>query len=797
MPLVYAQIDTNTGEGLKYHLEPTWLWMPVVLLLFAAMTIGVIVALYLNECGASRRFARIVLAVFRLLLIAMVVVALFGWMLHRDRTDLPDVVLLIDDSESMVFEDHHEKESQNHSLSEFVNAAKLEGTSRLNLAKSLLLGDSGASLDTLSKRYNLKVYRIAGSARASIESDTSLTDSIRTMKAEQKESRLGNCLRDVLEFQRGRPTAAIILLTDGVTTDGKSISEVADYSRRKSVPLFVVGLGNDRPPRDVRLSDMLVDDVVFVNDLVNFDVKLIGTGYEGKTVVVRLKTKNGKVLTEQPVKIGKDGEPQTVRLSHRPEETGEFEFVVQFDPLESEAVTDNNEQSRLVSVRDETIRVLLASDFPDFEFRYLSTLLGRQLRGEESGAGKSIELTTVLQQADEHFAQSDENIRRVFPVSRDELFQYDVIIFGDVNPDGFGQLLMTYLADFVRVRGGGIVFIAGPRHMPSEYRGTPLAELMPVDLNTVSVPDPAIVQREKFYLQPTRLGLSSPQMQMGDSLEDSLKVWSRLDGMYWLLDAPDLKPGARVLAEHPRRTGADGQNLPVISMHYVGAGKVIFHSTDETHHWRFRVGDKYFSRYWIQTIRYLARSKLLGGSRAAELTSDREVYRRGEPVDVRVNFLDDRLAPPQDDGVTIVMELEEGRRRQMKLRRESTSRGVFEGTISGLAEGRYNVWVATPTMDGKPPSLKFSVVAPPGEQSRLEMDSVDLKLAAKISKGNFYTMNTAGKLANDLPIGRQVQIASLPPVSIWGLWFVALVFAIAFLILIVAEWLLRKRLGML
>jgi len=797
MPQLFAQVDTNTGEGLKYYLEPTWLWMPAVMLFFTAVTIGVVVALYLNERGTSRRFARVVLALLRLTLIALVVVALLGWMLHRDRTDLPDVVLIIDDSESMAFTDQYEDESLNRSVAKLIDGLSLGNASRLNLAKSLLLDNRSALLEALSKRYNLKVYLVGESARASLESDTGLTDSIRAIQANQKSSRLGNCLRDVLEFQRGRPTAAIILLTDGVTTEGKSIGEVADYARRKSVPLFVVGLGNDRPPRDVRLSDLLVDDVVFLNDLVNFDAKVTATGYEGQTIVVRLKTQSGRVLAEEPVTIGNDGEPRTVRLSHRPVETGEFEFVVQFDPLESEAVTDNNQQSRLVSVRDETIRVLLAQEFPDFEFRYLSTLLGRQLRGEAGDSGKSIELTTVLQQADEQFAQADENIRRVFPVSRDELFQYDVIIFGDVNPDGFGQLLMTYLADFVKVRGGGIVFISGPRHTPIEYRGTPLAELMPVDLNTASVPDPAIVQREKFFVQPTRLGLSSPQMQLGDSPDDSLKVWSRLDGLYWLLDAPDLKPGARVLAEHPARTGADGRNLPIISMHYVGAGKVIFHSTDETHRWRFRVGDKYFARYWIQTIRYLARSKLIGSSRAAELTSDREVYRRGEPVDIRVKFLDDRLAPPQDDGVTIVLELEEGRRRQIKLRRKSTLRGVFEGTISGLADGRYNVWVATPTMEGKPPSLKFSVVAPPGEQSRLEMDSVDLKLATKVSKGRFYTIKNADKLVDDLPEGRQVQIASLPPVSIWGMWFVALAFAIAFVTLIVAEWILRKWLGML
>jgi hypothetical protein len=286
-------------------------------------------------------------------------------------------------------------------------------------------------------------------------------------------------------------------------------------------------------------------------------------------------------------------------------------------------------------------------------------------------------------------------------------------------------------------------------------------------------------------------------MQLTDDPAEAAQIWTRLEGMYWLLEAPDPKPGARVLAEHPTRTGGDGRNLPVIAVQYVGAGKVVFHATDETYRWRFRAGDKYFARYWLQTIRYLSRAKLVGQGRVAEMTSDREVYRRGESVALRVKFYDDRFAPAQDDGVTVVLEQAEGRRRHIKLHRQHAARGVFEGTITGLAEGRYNVWIATPTLEGKPPALTFSVVAPPGEQARLEMDSADLKLAAKVSQGKFYTIQTADRLLADLPPGRQVRIASLPPVSLWGLWLVALAFAIVFVALIATEWLLRKWVGML
>ncbi len=793
-----AQSTETPGEGLTYSLEPSWSWSPVVFLLLIPAVIALVAFLYLTERGRSTVLPRLTLSTIRLLLIGLVLVMLFGWMLQRDRMDLPDVVVLLDDSVSMQFEDQLENEATASALEKRIKAVGLETPSRVNLAKALLLENDNKLLASLSSKYNLKFYRIGSTARIEAIDVESLAEVIRDIPAEQSESRLGKCLRDVLEFQRGRPTAAVIVLTDGITTDGKSIGEVADYARRKSIPLYVVGIGNDQPPRDVRLADLLVDDTVFVKDIVNFDVKLTGTGYQGESVTVRLrKGAKGPVVAEEPVTLGKDRETKSVRLSFRPEEIGEIEFVVEFDEIDGEAATENNRQSRIVNVRDEKIRVLLAQEGPSREFRFLSTLLGRQVRGNEDEANKSIELTTVFQSADEEFAQADDSIRRVFPVRREELFEFDVIIFGDVNPEGLGPVVLNHVSDFVKVRGGGIVFIAGPDHMPVDYRDTALAELMPVDASTCSVPDPAVVQNDKFNVRPTRLGFSSPQMQLGDSLKDNVRVWSNLDGLYWLIDAPDLKRGARVLAEHPTLTGTNGKNLPVISMQYVGAGKVVFHSTDETWRWRFRVGDKYFARYWIQTVRYLSRSKLLGGNRSAELVSDREVYRRGEAVSVRVRFFDERVAPPQDDGVTVVLERDEGRKRHITLSRQLTARGVFEGSITGLADGNYNLWVATPTLEGKPPSVKFSVEAPPGEQARLEMDSADLKLAAKVSHGEYYTPSTAETLLKDLPQGRQVQIASMPPVSIWGLWYVALMFAAVFVALIVSEWLMRKWCGML
>jgi len=202
-----------------------------------------------------------------------------------------------------------------------------------------------------------------------------------------------------------------------------------------------------------------------------------------------------------------------------------------------------------------------------------------------------------------------------------------------------------------------------------------------------------------FLVQPTETGLNSPPLQLGDTALETQQIWQSLPPLYWLLEIQQRKPAARVWAEHPERSDRQGNRLPVILLQYVGAGKVLFHATDETWRWRRRVGDIYFARYWVQTIRYLARSKLAEGN-GVVLTSDRPEYRRGDSIRLRVRFTDPRLAPAADDGVTVAVEHQGGKNQQLKLRRSAAERGLFEILIPRPAIGSYRARMAIPSVEG-------------------------------------------------------------------------------------------------
>jgi hypothetical protein len=772
------------GEGTVWSLENTWSWAPWLTLLVVLFGIAWVVFFYSRESSPAGRAMRGLLIGLRLAALGIVLLMIAEFTLSLRRTGLPTVAVLVDDSASMGIIDRYEDQRIESLVRQRIEVAGLQQPDRLSLAKTVLAGQGTNLLELVGRDYRLKLYFVSSAARPQDGELDELRSQVDALQPTGESSRLGACVRQVLSDLRGSPPAAIVLLSDGVNTEGESLSDAARFARRKGVPLFTVGLGSEKPLRDLELADLLVDDVVFVDDVVNFEFKLTGRGLVGKSVEVVLRKKDDNVvLARMKATIGPDGEPQRLHLPYRPSEVGDFEYVVEVETLPDEAQPDNNRQLRLVSVRKEQIKVLLAQGYPSFEFRYLKHMLERD---------STIELKTVLQEADLEYAELDDTALRVFPVRREELMAFDVVIFGDVNPAYLSTTVLANLQEFVEKKGGGVAFIAGPRYLPTAYGGTPIESLLPIDLTSLAVPDPEQNLEEGFVVRPTDLGLVSPQMQLGDSAAETARIWAELPPLYWLLEVGQTKPAVRVLAEHPTRLAPDGRPLGVFFMQYVGAGKVLFHATDDTWRWRYRVGDVFFARYWVQAVRYLSRSKLLGNESSVELTTDRREYRRGEPVRLRVRFIDEREAPVADDGVTVVLEREGKQNQQVKLTRNATNRGVFEGTYNEVVDGKYHAWVGTPTFTGQAASADFLVLAPPGELERIQMDAAELKAAAEETRGRFYRISNVDRLPRDLPAGTQVPIETLPPLPLWNRWWLVA----AFLSLIVSEWILRKRKGM-
>jgi hypothetical protein len=782
----------RAGEAIAPQIRFDRPWPQWLLVLVVAGSIALILWLYRREGRAPMR-SKLFLAGLRITLILLAVFMLSEAVLSVERTGLPTLAVLVDDSASEQIVDQYEDPAMKARLEALAKTAGEAEPSRLAVAKGLLMEDQGRLLRELQKQHRVRLYLASSNARLLTEVDrptevAPATSRLAGVSAGGGQSRLGDDVRQVLTELRGAPPAAIVLLSDGQTTDGESLSKAAELATRKGVPIYTVGLGSAEPARDLELSDLLVDDVVFVDDVVRFQARLRSRGFKGQPISVRLEERTPgstdpsdvRTIDTVEVEAPEDGESRRVEIVHRPKTTGERTYRLVVDPRPRELQTENNRLERVVTVRKEKIKVLLVESEPRYEFRYLKNFLERR---EET-----IDLKVVLLSSDPEYAEQDRSALPTFPASKEDLFGFDVVLFGDTDVSFLSQSQMQNLVEFVTEKGGGILFIAGEAHDPLSYRGTPLEDLVPIELSDARNPTAVGNAITAFHPELTIEGRANPIFRFGEDDAESAAIWDGLPDSFWYLEAPRKKPAALVLAEHPTATGSDGK-LPIIVYQFVGAGKSMFHAIDDTWRWRFRAGDQYaFGRFWVQTVRFLARSRLLG-QRQAEIQTDRKRYQRGQPIQLRVRFPNPGLAPTSGDVVVQVERKGQGPRK-VSLKQVAGSRNLFEGVLPQAGEGDYEVrLLPPPILEGPIPTASFSVEAPAGEFERIQMNEADLIRASAATGGTYYTPMTIGSLISDLPRPSKVPLDTDPPIPLWNSWPLL----VLFLILITTEWVLRKR----
>jgi hypothetical protein len=807
----------TSGEGTRWRLEflpflrdaGTDPWLAVFLGLLAIIMIALV---YRREGRTAGPRYKALLAGLRVCVIGLTLAVLLPEVqLIFERQSWPDIAILIDDSRSMGTVDQYRDPDPQQEVDRLAKVLKGAPATRLALAQALLTGAKPNWIESMLLDHQVKVHVYHCSARAGIlacinegDNPRELQQAIRAIQQlspEGDSSQLGTAVRQVISDFRGSSLAAIIMLTDGVTTEGEELGHAARYAAQAGVPLFFVGIGSAQETEELRLHDLQVEDSVWVNDRLVFEARLTGKGYGNLAVPVILHEKDKKkVLASKLVKLDPTGKPAKFRLAYQPSEPGERVFVLEVSP-EAKRIkaTENTRLERTIFVRESRIiKVLYVEGYARYDYRYLKNLLERESTADPRN--KTIDLRVLLLDADSEYPRLDRSALADFP-TKIELNQYDVLILGDVDPtDRRLENHWQEVAEFVKQRGGGLVMLAGWRYSPHAFRTTPLADVLPID---VTGPEPAVEEDATgFRPELTPAGRLHPIFRFAPDEAENAAIWKQLPLLYWSSACYRAKPAAEVLAVHPRGSagGTDGgaeldKSHPLVLQEFVGAGRVLFIGFDEIWRWRFRENELHFNQFWIQVVRHLARSSL----GRTELRLDRQTpYRRGEPIKVMARFPDDAPLPAADADVLVrvIRKFEtasgqaEEETQTVRLARVPGSRASYETILTRTPQGDYQFFLLANVGSAAKPRTDCRVLPPPGEMDRLQMNQAELERAAEISQGRFYNLAKAEHLLADLPPGTRLTLNSpQPPYLIWNH---GILFALA-LGTLAAEWLLRKR----
>ena len=194
---------------------------------------------------------------------------------------------------------------------------------------------------------------------------------------------------------------------------------------------------------------------------------------------------------------------------------------------DGEPVAENNARSVLVNPAGRKRRLLVIEGAPGFEHSFMTRALARDT---------SLEVDSVVRKGknadgqDTFFVQAGAGraaaLMAGFPARREDLFAYDALVVANVEGDFFTRAQLAMAADFVAERGGGLLVLGGRSFSSRGLIGTPLEEVLPVELNdrhgivvAASLGGRDAAQRNKLVVTPE--GEHHPIMRVGASRDDA------------------------------------------------------------------------------------------------------------------------------------------------------------------------------------------------------------------------------------------------------------------------------------
>ncbi|MCE9610084.1 MAG: hypothetical protein K8R23_07730 [Chthoniobacter sp.] len=595
---------------------------------------------------------------------------------------------------------------------------------------------------------------------------------------------------------------AVLLITDGQQNAGESAVEAAKVLAAKKLPVFSLGTGSHVAPRDLAVLRVVAPDSVYHEDVLRGEI--IIKEEVAANLPYKLTIKDGdKVVKEMP--LISEGKPsRTVpfdfpvkelaaeRMKGNPQEVKALavplDLKISLTPIEGERELGNNEGSLRFRAVTQKRKILLVDGRPRWETRYLKNLYQRDEKWEVNaaiagmrGASGFIRTTDSDNKEGATDVQKERAKEGKFPGTKAELDAYELIIFGEVPKELLNPDEQRWLADFVGKRGGAIIFLDGARGHLRQYGDSPLGALLPVEY--LDKPPTGLKS-----LGLTSLAAGKSAFALSSEIGANAEVWSKLPVPKSVVGVKPL-PGAEVLID----ADAAGGRVPLGILRPFGAGKVYYHAFDDSWRWRYEVADKYHVKFWNQIAGFVAEEPFSTQDKLVSLDAGKLTYEPGEQANIRVRIRNGEGKPVTDAAVTAVLTRDGKPAAKIELLPDEG--GLYRGKTAALEAGSYEVAIESAAVPQGQIKVhtEFKVEASLNiEKTLLSVNEELLRQISLTSGGQYFReeqVDQIVKLLEPLTAGN-IQESETPLLESWW-WFALLV------LLLTAEWLIRKRVGML
>jgi hypothetical protein len=738
----YRPVVFQTGE-FRFNVSTGSM---VAAALAGAIMVAAIVT-YRGVRGKGRLRDRIVLTALRMTALALVLFCLFRPTLVV-RAAVPQqniVAVLLDDSRSMQIPDVGSQSRGEYLRQQF-------GSPDSPLIKSL------------SERFLVRPFRFSSAAGR--------LDSVNDLTFGGSQTRLGAALDGAREELAGLPVSGIVLVSDGADTSDASLESALLGAKAERLPVFTVGVGSARLPRDIQVDRISTPRSVLKGASLLVDVVVTQTGYSGRAVTVDVEDE-GRIVGSQQVTFPSDGSPATVRVRATASESGPRLFRFRVAPQDDELVPQNNVREALVNVRDIKEPILYFEGEPRFEMKFLR----RAVEDDEN-----LRLVVLQRTADNKFMRlgvdGPEELEGGFPKTREELFSYRALILGSVEAGAFDR------------RGGSLLVLGGARSFgEGGYGGTPVADALPLVIDPrTRASEPSDLARLQVF--PTRAGQSHASTQIANSEAASVARWRDLPQVTSVNAPLQSKPGATVLL-----TGTDdrGRAQNILTWQQYGRGRAMALALQDTWQWQMHASidleDQTHENFWRQMLRWLVD----GVPGVVEPRPTTERVEPGEAITLETTVVDKAYVEVNDASVTARVTRPNGATLDVPLQWTGDRDGLYRGTFVTGEAGTYETVVDASRASAILGSGVAYVRAGASDSEFFDptMHEAPLRRIAEETGGRFYTPDTAAGMAEDVRYAGR-GVTSVEERELWNMPIIL----IALMGLVCAEWGYRRAVGL-
>jgi hypothetical protein len=575
---------------------------------------------------------------------------------------------------------------------------------------------------------------------------------------------IGDAILALAERELEEPAEFWLLISDGISNDGISPAIAAEKAR---TPIFCVGVGLNIPEKDVAISGIENNSVVFAGKPTELTVRLEWAGMTNDTAEINVRSGEKKLQTKKIV-LAPGKLKSEEKMTFVPERPGRQTFQASVENIGGEASYDNNRRSFSMTVLKSKLKVLMASDRLDWEYAFLNRLLN---------ASPSVELAQVVSRKEGGY------IDLGFPARQEELNAYDLIILYDVDLDRLkskAELIKSFLID----KGGGLLVFMGENYIKETFPRW-IDDYLPFIVRNKK----AKIYHGAFNGAPEENYLFHPAVRLSDSRKKIYDSWKNMPPFETIVPIDSIASNAELLAMSGLNLA--GMDIPVMGSRNYGAGKVLAFSSSPFWKWFFYdygfggAGEAYRALF-EGAVNWMA---LREESDPIKIYPDKIIYTRGEKVGFSASVFDLGFRPIKGAAGNIFL-INKASQDTIAAHFLEKSEAQYRAELDAIPPGNYS-YSAVIEKDGK--KLKesggeitvedFSI-----EEFQLNPDFGVLESISQKTGGRFYAWNEINGLYVALS-GDKISVSAQREIALWGRFWLLTLFVLA----LGAEWFIRKK----